>query len=536
MRPSVKPAGTTLLSILLVLNSSGEIDAAEPLHVRIDRLIEAKAGGSVAAPAGNAEFARRVYLDFAGRIPTIEETREFLADKSPDKRGKLTGRLVNGAEYPRRMEELFNVILMERRGDNPEWRSFLRQSFEANKPWDRLVAEILNPNADDKTTRGSAFFITRRLTKVGQQPTDYPGLTRDIGRLFLGMDLQCCQCHDHVHVADYKQPMFQGLFAFVQNGYIRRDVKFPAVGEKPLTKKLDFMSVFIKEPKMIGPKVPGDGEILIPVFKRGNEYKQKPDRRKRTPGVLKFSPLKKLAERLPRADNRQFARNIVNRLWFALMGRGLVHPLDLHHSGNPPSHPKLLDLLAGDFVAHKFDIRYLLRELALTKTYQRSGLLPADGARVPEQSYRVFNERALSAEQILRSALVALGSGRAKPQAVDGRFRKLEKAFVAAFANAPKNPEETFSPSVKSALFLRNSTVVLSLLKPQPGNLVDRLSRESKTARLADELYLAVLSRRPTAEETQFVTTHLAGSKDRAKAVGQLAWALLASTEFCLNH
>jgi hypothetical protein len=239
---------------------------------------------------------------------------------------------------------------------------------------------------------------------------------------------------------------------------------------------------------------------------------------------------------LPRGDNRQFTRNIVNRLWFVMLGRGLVHPLDLHHSGNAASHPKLLDLLAEDFVAHKFDVRYLLRELALTKAYLRSGLLPSQDARVPEQSYRIFNERAISAEQILRSVLVAVGDVRAKPQAVEGEFRKLEKPFLAAFANAPKNPEESFSPSVKAALFLRNSPAVLALLKPQPGNLVDRLSREAKVERLAEELYLAVLSRRPTADETRFVASHVSGSKDRAKAVGQLAWALLASTEFCLNH
>jgi hypothetical protein len=525
-----------LFAILFAFCVAGATNAAEPLHVRIDRLIDAKAGGPLAGPAGDAEFVRRVHLDFTGRIPTAAETRTFLADKSPDKRGKLVDRLTKGAEYPRRMEELFHVILMERRGDHPEWRKFLRSSFEANKPWDRLVAEIVNPNANDTTTRGSAFFITQRLTKVGQQATDYPGLTRDIGRLFLGMDMQCAQCHDHLQVADYKQAMFQGMFAFVQNTFIRNDVKYPAVGEKPLTKRLDFMSVFIKEPKMIGPQVPGDTEILIPAFKQGDEYAKKPDRRKRFPGLPKFSPLQKLADRLPRGDNRQFTRNIVNRLWFVMLGRGLVHPLDLHHSGNAASHPKLLDLLAEDFVAHKFDVRYLLRELALTKAYLRSGLLPSQDARVPEQSYRIFNERAISAEQILRSVLVAVGDVRAKPQAVEGEFRKLEKPFLAAFANAPKNPEESFSPSVKAALFLRNSPAVLALLKPQPGNLVDRLSREAKVERLAEELYLAVLSRRPTADETRFVASHVSGSKDRAKAVGQLAWALLASTEFCLNH
>jgi len=545
------PRGFLLLLVIVTVGLAGShkpANAADPLHVQIDRLVEEKANGPLAPPATDAEFLRRATLDFAGRIPTADETRAFLAEKSPQKRRRLIDRLVSRPDYPRRMAELFHVILMERRGDHEEWRAFLRKSFEANKPWDKLVAEILSPDAENATTRGSAFFITKRLEKYGQNPTDYPGLTRDIGRLFLGMDLQCAQCHDHLHITDYEQPMFQGLFAFVGNTFIRRDTKFPAVGVKPLKKKRDFMSVFIKEPEMIGPKVPGDDEITIPVFKKGEEFAQPPDRKKRFPGVPKFNTLEQLGERLPRADNRRFVRNIVNRLWFVMLGRGLVHPLDLHHSGNPPSHPKLLELLAKDFAAHKFDVRYLLRELALTKTYQRSGLLPdptGHGTRpVPLESYRVFNERPLSAEQLLRSMLVATSpagkDGRAKPQAmkaVETEFEKLKPAFLKAFANTPKEPEVTFNPSVKSALFVRNSDAVLGMLKPRSGNLVDRLSKLKSAEAIAVELYLAVLSRRPTEDETKIVAEHLtANDTDKTKAVGQLVWSLLASTEFCLNH
>ena len=170
-----------------------------PLHARIDKLIAAKAGGPVNPPATDAEFIRRIYLDFAGRIPTIEETREFLAENSADKRIKLIDKLLASKDYPRRMQELFHVMLMERRGDHDDWTKFLRKSFEANKPWDQIVREILNPNADDEATRGAAFFYTKRLEKYGQNPTDYPGLVRDVGRLFMGVDVQC-----HVEVCGSK--------------------------------------------------------------------------------------------------------------------------------------------------------------------------------------------------------------------------------------------------------------------------------------------------------------------------------------------
>ena len=262
---------------LLVFHiAASGVTGAEPLHRRIDGLVAAKAGGPVGKPATDAEFLRRVYLDFAGRIPSVSEAKAFLADKSPDKRRKLVDRLLSGREYPRRMAELFHVMLMERRGDHDEWRKFLEKSFQVNKPWDRLVREILSPEAGNEATRGAAFFITKRLEKYGQNPTDYPGLTRDIGRLFLGMDLQCAQCHDHLHIDEYKQPMFQGMFAFVGNTFIRRDVKFPAVGVKPLKKKLDFQSVFIKEPQMIGPQVPGDTEIAVAKFKRAKSTLNRP--------------------------------------------------------------------------------------------------------------------------------------------------------------------------------------------------------------------------------------------------------------------
>ncbi|MFQ5730415.1 MAG: DUF1549 domain-containing protein [Planctomycetaceae bacterium] len=530
------PRAAALAAALLgVFSGSFSASAADRLHVRIDRLIEARAAGPVAAPATDAEFLRRTFLDLTGRIPSAAEARAFLADTSSKKRGKLIDRLLAGPEYSRRMAELFHVVLMERRGDNAEWAAFLRSSFEQNKPWDRIAREILSPDADDKATRGAAFFYSRRLEKYGQNPTDFPGLTRDVGRLFLGMDLQCAQCHDHVHIEDYKQRMYQGLFAFLGNVFIRRETKFPAVGVKPLRKKLDFMSVFLKEPNSTGPRVPGDTEISIPTFKKGEEFTRPPDRKTRFPGEPKFNTLKQLGERLPRAENKPFVRNIVNRLWFAMMGRGLVHPLDLHHSKNPPSHPQLLELLSREFVAHKFDIKWLLRELALTKTYQRSGMLPRGVKRVPEASYRVCNERALSAEQLLRSMLVATGSTAKLQQAA--RFDELRPDFVAAFGNTPRDPEITFNPSVKSALFMMNSPKVLDLLVCKPGNLIDRLAKTQSTAALAEELYLTVLTRRPTADEKQTVAEHLKQKgADRAQAVAQLAWALLSSTEFCVNH
>ncbi len=528
----------------LIFSSAGAAD--EPLHVRIDTLIEAAAGGTIAPVADDAEFLRRVFLDLAGRIPSMEETRLFLTDSASDKRTALIDRLLASPEYSRRMRDAWNVQLMERAGEHEEWLRFLEQSFATNKPWDKLVREILNPNPDDEASRGAAFFLTKRLENYGQQPVDLPGLTRDVGRLFLGVDLQCAQCHDHLTVEDYKQIDFQGLHTFLSHSTIRTDLKFPAVGEKVVDKKTEFMSVFVKQPHKTGPRLPFGTEIEVPAFAKGEEFAVVPDRKVNFPGKPKFSPLAILSEQLPSATNSLFVRNAVNRLWCQMIGRGLVHPLDLHHSGNPASHPAVLDLLAAEFSQHQFDIKWLLRELAMTRTYQRSSRLPAGLDREPPiDKYVVAIEKPLSTEQLLMSLLQATGEASRLPTTVQAEgkskanpaFEDLRKRFLAAFANPPRDPEGEFAPSVKAALFLSNDAKVLELLKPHDGNLTEQLLKEADVAKLAESLFLAVLTRPPASDEAEAVKQFLATrSQQPGKGIELAIWALLSSTEFCMNH
>lgn len=533
--------------VLLLLLGNWCSAADAPLHVRIDALIEAGAKGQpLAAPADDAEFVRRVYLDFTGSIPTAAQARAFFADSSADKRGKLITTLAADDRFPRRLAELFHIMLMERRGDNPQWQAFLLESFKANKPWDQLVREILNPNPREAATRGAAYFYTRRLEKEGEQPTDYPGLTRDVGRLFLGIDLQCAQCHNHLTVDDYKQADFQGLFAFYQNIAIHGGPSFPAITEKPMGKKIEFASVFNKKPKETGPRVPTlpmERELAVPPLEKGKEFALPADPKEKLPPVPTFSPLAELAKQLPTADNTAFSRNIANRLWFIAMGRGLVTPLDLHHSQNPPSHPELLDLLAKEFVAHQFDVKWMLRELTLTKTYQRSSMSTSSTATKVDR-FTIALERRLSYEQILRSMLTATGEldrvlakKDAKGEGDWPAYEDLRKRAQVAFAAEPKEAEEHVDHSLKAALFVRNDAMFLSLLKPRQGNLMDRLMNEKDAGKLADELYLSVLTRSPSPEEKTEVAAYLAKHNDkREEAIRNLLWATMTSTEFVVNH
>jgi hypothetical protein len=527
---------SSLLAAALLCASAAAQD--KPLHERIDALIDAKAGATLAPAASDGEFLRRVYLDLAGRIPSAAETRAFLADGDAEKRAKIIDKLLASDEYVRRMSQAFHVMLMERLGDHAEWQKWLRGSFAANKPWDQMVRELASPNADDEATRGSALFFSKRLENYGQNPVDIPGLVRDTGRMFLGIDVQCCQCHDHLFVDEYKQEFFHGLFAYVGNLQLVNGKPFPAIAEKPLTKKVDFVSVFVQEPRSVGPKLPGRSETEIPVFAKGEEFEKAPDPKTKEPGVPKFSTLKLLAEQLP-ADNGLFKKNNANRLWWLLIGRGLVEPLDLHHVGNPASHPELLDLLANELAAHQFDMKWLLKEIALSRSYQRaSAAADESAATLPPQTYVAALEKPLSAEQLLAAMLQATGDGQPLVLNLDDKSTKeLVVKFEKAFANPAREPEVGFAPSVKAALFVLNDVTVLSWLKPAGGNLAERLMKQTDAVAVADELYLSVLNRPPTDEEKKDVADYLAKRTDqREKAVGNLIWSLLASNEFGINH
>ncbi len=544
-----------LCSAAMLVYAQADCHAAAPLHERIDQFIAARADKQpVAEATDDSEFLRRVWLDFAGTIPSSETVKAFAADTSQDKRNRVIDELLAADSWPERMTDQFHIMLMERRGEDDGWNGWLKQSFKDGKPWDQLVRELLDPDGDAETTRGAAFFMTKRLEKYGQNPTDYPGLVRDVGRLFLGMDLQCAECHNHLFIEDYKQVDFKGLFTVYQNAYIRRDVKFPAIGEKAMTAKLEFLSVFDPTQASTGPRVPGGREFEIPEPKAVDPKQPKP---KTPPPRPDWSALKVIADELTSRENRQFARNAVNRVWFSLMGRGIVHPLDVHHSANPPSHPELLDTLTDEFVAHDFDVKWLQREIALSEAYQRSSRLPDAATASSPESFLVGIERRLSAEQVMSSLLVATGQTdmipaeeAAKPEGEAEQVEspdiastelpslpEIRTAFLAALANDAREPEESVASTVKGALFWRNSDVVQRLVHRRPGNVLDRLAATDDVAVLVDELFLTILSRHPSQDEQATFAAFIASRSDEKDVVTRDAmWALLTSVEFYVNH
>lgn len=366
--------GSTAVLLVLLSAAGPTAVAAEPLHARIDQLIE-QSSGSVAAPvAGDAEFLRRLSLDLTGIPPSVAELRQFLSDQSPAKRQAAVDRLLASPEHARHMAVTFDVMLMERRPNQSvsadDWHNYLLKAFRENKPYNQLAREILAADGTDANLRPAVRFYLDRAAEPNL-------LTRDVGRIFFGRDLQCAQCHDHPLIDDYHQADYHGLYAFFVPGFTFAVPNNPAYYAERAGTDVAFESVFVKGVRHVtAPKLPGGVQIAEPAFYPGDEYQVRPAENVRP--VPKFSRRAKLAEEATGGTNRAFNENIANRLWAHVMGRGLVHPVDLHHSGNPPSHPELLQLLGEEFAAMKFDVKAFLRELALTKTYQRAIDLPPD--------------------------------------------------------------------------------------------------------------------------------------------------------------
>jgi hypothetical protein len=347
-----------------------------PLHERIDALIDAAAVGPLAPACSDADFVRRVYLDLIGVIPTADQARAFFADQADGKRERLVDALLASPQYARHMALTWDVMLMERRNDkaikSPEWQAWLRKSFADNRPLDELCREIVATDGTDDARRPAARFLLDRDLEPNI-------LTRDLGRVLFGMDLQCAQCHDHPLIDDYYQADYYGLYAFVLRSSLFTDAKAKKalIGEKA-DGEASYKSVFTGDAgDNVLPRLPKGATVAIePYLAKAEQYVSAPAKDVR--GVPKYSRRGQLASLL--RESTEFRRNLANRLWAHMFGRGLVHPVDFHYAANPPSHPELLALLADELAKSNFDAKALLRELALTRAYQRSCDAPQPSA------------------------------------------------------------------------------------------------------------------------------------------------------------
>ena len=535
---------------------SNSLSAADPLHRQIDTLVESHSDFTkpAAVISDDATFLRRVHLDLAGSIPSAAQVREFLSDSSPDKREQIVDQLLSSPQHARRMQYVFDVLLMERRVTKhvpvKDWQEYLRESFLNNKSWIQLCQEILTVDGIDEATRPAARFLLDRELKVDI-------VTRDIGRIFLGRDLECAQCHDHPGIDDYLQRHYYELAAFIKRSYLFKDptTKKSSIGEKA-EGEVEFTSVFTSEKDQTVPRMLDASPIEDPPL--GDElYKVKPEKTVRSVPI--YSRRIQLAKSLTEDSNTAFRLNIANRLWRLMIGRGLVEPVDMWHADNPPTNPELLNLLADSLLQHDYDVRYLLRELALSETYQRSSQVVSgavDEELADRTDFSVALLKPLSPEQLVWSMMQATGVVDQKLQQLVGKQTKSKdqalatdpiwqekslndslrgntEAFVKVFGFEGVQ-HARFDASAGQALFLRNGALLQSWVALKNG-LSDRLVA-LENDEVAEEFYLSVFSRMPSGEEANLIVDLLGDGDTRKATIQQLVWAGLVSTEFRFNN
>jgi hypothetical protein len=507
--------------------TAGELEPAA-LAARIDQHLAARWQADKIEPApaaDDAEFLRRVYLDLAGKIPSVAEARAFLDDRDPQKRAKLVDELLSRATFPAHFGRTLRDLMLPGATTNlqlqflmPQFEAWLRLRLAANTPYDKLVGELL--------TFSSGNAMNPRANPFGGEPSPAvfyqfneqrpENLAASTARIFLGVQVECAQCHNHPF-ARWKREEFWGFAAFFSlAGAGQPQNVFGAVADSNDRR---------------GIQIPGTTTTVEPRLLDGAPPAWESGVTKRTT----------LARWLTAAENPLFARATANRLWWHFFGRGLVDPVDDMDDVNTPSHPEVLDELTRQLVYHEFDPKFLIRAITATRAYQLSSQTthasqddPAQFARMPLRS--------MTADQLFDSLAQATGL---EPQPPNVRGAIVNPAggrsqFMARFADSGPSRID-YQATILQALTLMNGQLVgdaTSLTRSENLQAVIEAPFFDMPGKI-ETLFLATLTRRPSPDELATMQAHVdaADSDDaRKQALADVFWALLNSAEFVLNH
>lgn len=471
------------------------------------KLTAAKVSPSPAC--SDEEFLRRAYLDITGTIPTAEVAKTFLDDKATDKRAKLIDTLLADTNYGRKQADIWTAKLYTKDSGNrfiqrDPFYNWIQAEFNANRPWDLFVTSIVTAEGTlDKNPAVLYFLSNRSVDKLTDTTTQH----------FLGVRLACAQCHNHPFTST-KQTEYWGMAAFYSKVNPQRPQNPNNGGDNSglgvtegagRTKLKDFF--------------PESTKTLPAKFLGGDEPKMS--------SAAPYRPT--LAAWLTGETNPYFAKAMVNRTWAMMFGQGIVNPIDDIIDKNEPSHPELLAELSKRFAAGGFDVKQLVKAIALSDTYQRTSkpttANKGDEELYSHQLFKVMSPEMLydSLAQVVGTPPAAKGGGgqqRGQPNTPRARFVD----FFLAGADEP-NPAE-YEAGIPQALRLMNSR--------NPQQAAVKIVGNSRGAEAFEKLYLAALSRRPTAAETKRLTDYAAKASTAAEAHGDILWALLNSSEFAM--
>ena len=495
------------------------VELARQIDQHIARALQAKKIPS-SPRADDAEFLRRVYLDITGTIPSLEHVEPFLSDSRPDKRARLIDELLHSEQYTRHMtdqwrEHLIPSTAAAARRRHESGIQWLEQAFRENRPYDEFIRGVLTAEGMQRDNGATTFLLTHQsLDEV----------TDRLSRVLLGVQITCAQCHNHPF-ADWKQEDYWGTAAFfskVKHQYEKLErVEHYGVSE-----------MGERKPIMTPPSL----KVVAPTFLGGTQPQLDP--------AKPYLPV--FVEWLSSDDNPYFARAFVNRLWRKLLGRGLVEPVDDLREANPGTHPELLALLGEQFRANGFDIHYLIRAVTLSETYQRTSR-GIDGNREDAEWYSHMPVKVM-APYVLGDSIqtfMRLGDTPApaatkpavEPSAEDQlkaaqRARGTRDSFAGFFKGEENAAPTAYEIGVPQALRLMNSQDM-----HRGSRVVGALGQKTKEPEvIVEQLYLATLTRRPTAAELEIALKYAKSQPDPTRALHDVAWALLNSTEFTTNH
>jgi len=481
-------------------------------------------------------FLRRAYLDTLGMLPTVEETRGFLADDRLDKRDRLIDRLLLRSEFADYWALKWSDLLrseekvLDRKGVQA-LHHWVRRSIAEGKPLDAFARELIAGRGSTYQNPPANYYRANRDPTVAAETT---------AQLFLGIRLQCARCHNHPFDR-WTQDDYYGLAAF----FARVRLKVVANSRLDRLDQHEF-----------------DGEQVIWIAREGEVVDPRTGgtTRPRFPDAAEeLSPgedrLEALADWIASPDNPYFARMQANRIWYHLMGRGIVDAIDDFRATNPPSNAALLDALADDFVSHGFDLRHLVRTILRSRTYQLSSE-PNETNRDDAINFSHALVKPLEAEQLLDAVAQVAGvpvkfNGYPLGTRAGGlpgvrAFRRRDRAptggemFLQTFGKPERllacECERSDDTTLGQALQLISGPVVNEVLA-EDDNRIGRLLAEGKsTAEIIDELYYVALSRPPNDAEREAAGLYVAVAQDRRAALEDVLWGLLNAKEFLLRR
>ncbi|REJ95554.1 MAG: DUF1553 domain-containing protein [Planctomycetota bacterium] len=503
-----------------------------------------EAGIQPSETADDAEWIRRIYLDLAGHIPPPETVVAFLDDDEADKRQRLIDDLLSHADTSRHFATVWTNLLIGRRTsaeiDREGLHRFLERQFRVNDPWNETVAELVAAEGSS-TENGAANFL---LAHMNNQAVPATAVT---ARCFLGMQVQCTQCHKHPFYQEWGQEQFWEFNSFFQQTQVvRHTVEDPETGAQQFS-HLELVSQDVGGPTWYETRA-GEMKVAYPRF-NGVDVDFEPETNRR----------RELAKLLASGDNPQLARAFVNRMWAHFFGYGFTNPVDDMGPHNEPSHPELLERLSDEFVKSGYDVKQLCRVICSSRPYQLSSRIAeensVDNPSLGDPPYfsRMY-VKPLTAEQVFDSLLVATQADRAE-RYFTGEADERRQAWLAQFFTAEQTEENcessTFDGAVPQALTLMNGELVQQAVSGAPGTrLGEVLARPIDETEKIRALSLAALSRYPTAGEMQAIrellrrivrSQTLAGNGVDSRtavndALRDVFWAYLNSSEFVVNH